>query len=80
MEFKSTQTRERYKIRQDIDCESENITYLVTCKNVGFNHVQNCRKEFQITSQVFKKSPGCKIEKHFLKNVTIQFPIFRYWG
>ena len=34
-EFKSTQTGERYKIRQDIDCESD-IIYLVTCKKCGF--------------------------------------------
>ena len=31
--FKSNQTGEVYKIRQDINCRSENITYLVTCKN-----------------------------------------------
>ena len=58
-EFKSTQTGERYKIRQDIDCKSENIIYLVTCKKCGFQGVgsyTNCRKEFQITSQVLKRS------------------------
>ena len=35
-EFKSTQTGERYKIRQDMDCKIDNIIYLVTCKKCGF--------------------------------------------
>ena len=34
IEFKSAQTGERYKIRQDIDCKSDNIIYLVTCKKM----------------------------------------------
>ena len=33
MEIKSTQTRERSKIRQDIDCKCD-IIYLVTCKKM----------------------------------------------
>ena len=70
-EFKSTQTRERCKIRQDIDCKSDNIIYLVTCKKCGFQGVGSCTKLSQrfsnyITS-IEKKSPVCNIEKHFLK-------------
>ena len=70
-EFKSTQTGERYKIRQDIDCKSANIIYLVTCKKCGFQGVGSCTKLSQRVSNyitsIEKKSPGCNIEKHFLK-------------
>ena len=70
-EFKSTQTGERYKIRQDIDCKSDNIIYLVTCKKCGFQGVGSCTKLSQRVSNyitsIEKKSPGCNIEKHFLK-------------
>ena len=30
--FYSTVTKERYKIRQEIDCRSKNIIYLVSCR------------------------------------------------
>ena len=69
--FKSTQTGEKYKIRQDIDCKSNNIIYLVTCKKCGFQGVGSCTKLSQRVSNyitnIEKKSPGCNIEKHFLK-------------
>ena len=70
-EFKSTQTGERHKIRQDIDCKSDNIIYLVTYKKCGFQGVGSCTKLSQRVSNyitsIEKKSPGCNIEKHFLK-------------
>ena len=70
-EFKSTQTGERYKIRQDLDCKSDNIIYLVTCKKCGFQGEGSCTKLSQGVSNyitnIEKKSPGCNIEKHFLK-------------
>ena len=49
-EFKSTQTAERYKIRQDIDCKSKHVIYLVSCKKCGFQEVESCTK----LSQSFK--------------------------
>ena len=69
--FKSNQTGETYKIRQDINCRSENIIYLVTCKKCGMQGVGSCttfckRISNYITS-IENKSPGCKIEMHFLK-------------
>ena len=69
--FRSTQTGERFKIRQDIDCKSDNIIYLVTCKRYKFQGVGSCAKLSQRVSNyitsIEKKSPGCNIEKHFLK-------------
>ena len=69
--FKSNQTGEIYKIRQDINCRSENIIYLVTCKKCGMQGVGSCttfckRISNYITS-IENKSPGCRIEMHFLK-------------
>ena len=49
--FRSTQTGKRFKIRQDIDCKSDNIIYLVTCKRCnfkGWDHAQSCHKEYQV--------------------------------
>ena len=82
-EFKSTQTGEGYKVRQDIDCKSDNIIYLVTCKKGGFQGVGSCAKLLQRVSNyiisIEKKSPGCNIEKHFQK-ADHSISIFRYWG
>ena len=49
--IKSTQTGERYKIRQDIDCKSDNIIHLATCKKCGFQGVGSCTK---LSQRVFK--------------------------
>ena len=43
-EFRSAQTGERFKIRQDIDCKSGNIIYLITCKRCKFQGVGSCTK------------------------------------
>ena len=69
--FKSNQIGEIYKIRQDINCRCENIIYLVTCKKCGMQGVGSCttfckRISNYITS-IENKSPGCRIEMHFLK-------------
>ena len=40
--FKSNQTGEVYEIRQDINCRSKNIIYLVTCKKCGMQGVGSC--------------------------------------
>ena len=41
-QFKSFQTKEQYRIRQDINCKSENVKYLVTCKRCGLQGVGLC--------------------------------------
>ena len=48
--FRSTQTGEKFKIRQDIDCKSDNIIYLVTCKRCKFQGVGSCTKLSQRVS------------------------------
>ena len=63
--FRSTHTGEGFKIRQDLDCKSDNIIYLVTCKRCKSTKLSQ-RVSNYITS-IEKKSPGCNIEKHFLK-------------
>ena len=41
-EFESFQTKEQYRIRQDINCKSENVIHLVTCKRCGLQGVGSC--------------------------------------
>ena len=70
-QFLSRTTGEKYKIRQDISCKSENIIYLVNCKNCRMQVVRSC-KDFakrvsNYISSIERKSPGCKIEQHFLQ-------------
>ena len=68
--FKSNQTGEVYKIRQDINCRSENIFYLVTCKKCemqGVGSCTTCKRISNYITSVENKSPGCKIEMNFLK-------------
>ena len=70
-QFKSFQTKEQYRIRQDINCKSENVIYLFTCKMCGLQGVGSClvlsqRVSNYITS-IKKRKPGCKIEQHFTR-------------
>ena len=69
-QFDSFQTKEQYRIRQDINCKSENVIYLVTCKRHGLQRVASClvlsqRVSNYITS-IKKRKPSCKIEQHLL--------------
>ena len=69
--FRSFQTKEQYRIRQDINCKSENVIYLVTCKRCGLQGVGSClvlsqRVSNYITSKE-KRKPSCKIEQHFTR-------------
>ena len=70
-QFLSRTTGEKYKIRQDISCKSENIIYLVNCKNCRMQGVGSCKgfakRVSNYISSIERKSPGCKIEQHFLQ-------------
>ena len=67
--FKSNVTGESYKIRQKLDCDSENVIYLVECKK--------CRKQgvgstedfisriSNYISHILTKRPTCKMVQHF---------------
>ena len=68
-QFKSFQTGEQYRIRQDINCKSKNVIYLVTCRRCGLRGVGSC---FVLSHRMYRekkniKKPGCKIEQHFTK-------------
>ena len=69
--FKSNQTGNIYKVRQDINCRSENIIYLVTCTKCSMQGVGSCtsfcKRILNYITSIENKSPGCKIEMRFLK-------------
>ena len=66
----SRRTGETYKIRQDINCNSQNIIYLVRCKNCEMQRVGSCKnlakRVSHYISSIERGSPGCKIEQHIL--------------
>ena len=70
-QFLSRTTGEKYKIRQDISCKSENIIYLVNYKNCRMQGVGSCKgfakRVSNYISSIERKSPECKIEQHFLQ-------------
>ena len=68
--FSSNNTREKFRIRQDINCRSKNIIYLVSCKKCTMQGVGNTM-DFQkrisnYISHIHKKKPTCGIVKHCL--------------
>ena len=70
-QFLSRTTGEKYKTRQDISCKSENIIYLVNCKNCRMQGVGSCKdlakRVSNYISSIERKSPGCKVEQHVLQ-------------
>ena len=70
-QFKSFQTGEQHRIRQEISCKSENTIYLVTCKRCGLQGVGSClvlsKRVYNYISSLEKRKPGCKIEQHFTR-------------
>ena len=69
--FYSTVTKERYKIRQEIDCRSKNIIYPVRCRKcpmqgVGQTETFQARVSNYI-SHILKIKQTCGILKHFME-------------
>ena len=68
--FKSNPTGEVYKIRQNINCRSESVIYLVTCKKCGMRGVGSstsfCKRISNYITSIQNKSSGCKTQMHFL--------------
>ena len=68
--FSSNNTREKFRIRHDINCRSKNIIYLVSCKKCtmqGVGHTMHFQKHISnYISHIHKKKPTCGIVKHFL--------------
>ena len=67
--FVSRVTGERYKIRQNINCESKNVIYLVECKKCGKQGVGST-EDFKprisnYISHILMKRATCKSVRHF---------------
>ena len=70
--FKSTSNGQSFKIRQKIDCKSQNITYLITCKICNIQGVGHTSKFSSRISNYFsyikQKKKTCSIVNHFFDN------------
>ena len=71
--FYSTVTKERYKIRQEIDCRSKNIIYLVSCCRCPMQGVGQTEKfqarVYNYISHILKRKQTCGIVKHFMETI-----------
>ena len=69
--FRSNSTGEEFNIRQNINCNSTNIIYLVTCKRCGMQGVGKATKFNKRISnyitQIKKKIEACCTNKHFFQ-------------
>ena len=82
--FYSTVTKERYKIRQEIDCRSKNIIYLVSCRKCpmqGVGQTENFRARVSnYISHILKRKQTCGIVKHFMETGGHSVNDFRIMG
>ena len=80
-QFLSRTTGEKYKIRQDISCKSENIIYLVNCKNCRMQVVRSCKDFAKGFLTIFHVSRGnhqdVKLSNIFCNGVTV-YRILRF--
>ena len=79
-----TVTKERYKIRQEIDCRSKNIIYLVSCRKCPMQEVGQT-ENFQAMvsnyiSHILKGKQMCGIVKHFMETSGHSVNDFRIMG
>ena len=67
--FRSNVTGERFRIKQEINCRSKNIIYLVTCRACGKQGVgRTTAFQSRISNymlHICKKGPTCSTVKHF---------------
>ena len=78
--FYSYVTERRYKVRQNVNCQSKNVIYLVTCKKckkqgvgeiIGFkSRMTNYR------SCIKNKKISCNIDKHFIEETNYSIEDF----
>ena len=57
-QFKSFRTKEQYRIRQDINCKSENVIYLVTCKRCGLQGLRLRLRDYDYESVDYERESG----------------------
>ena len=70
--FESTSNGQSFKIRQKIDCQSQNIIYLITCKRCNLQGV-GLRSKFSSRisncfSHIKQKKKTCIIANRFIDN------------
>ena len=68
--FTSTSLKRRFKIRQNVNCHSRNVIYLVTCKKCkiqGVGETQDFKKRMaNYRSCIRNDRITCNIDKHFV--------------
>ena len=77
--FYSKSTGERYTIRQNMDCRSKNVIYLVNCKKCRMQGVDKS-EDFKTRisnyiSHIIQSKATCGIVKHFIEMKGIQLSI-----
>ena len=74
--FKSTRTKKSYKIKQKLDCESDWVIYLITCKKCSGQYVGKSKTIFKLRhsnhKQEVKKETG-GLGHHHADTTTCQF-------
>ena len=64
-------TKRRYKIRQNVNCQSRNVIYLVTCKKCkkqGVGKTINFKSRMaNYRSCIKNEKVSCNIDKHFIE-------------
>ena len=69
--FGSNSTGEEFYIRQNINCNSNNVIYLVTCKKCGMQGVGKAtefnKRISNYITQIEKKPEACCTNKHFFQ-------------
>ena len=70
--FYSTSLKRRFKIRQNVNCESQNVVYLVTCKKCkiqGVGETTNFKKRMaNYRTCIRNHKISCNIDKHFVES------------
>ena len=73
--YYSPVTMRQYKIRQNMNGQSRNVIYLVTCKKFkkqGVGETINFKSRMaNYRSCIKNKKVSCNIDKHLLKKITI---------
>ena len=69
----STNTSRKYSMRQDVNCKSKNVIYLVTCNKCNLQFVGSTSNEFKVRfrnheSAMITNKNTCEVAIHFTKD------------
>ena len=82
--FYGTVTKERHKTRQELDCRSKNIIYLVSCRKCpmqGVGQTENFQARVSnYIPHILKRKQTCGIVKHFMETNGHSVNDFRIMG